>query len=289
MTILSAEGIGFRFNNSAFELKNVSLDLSEGQILGFLGRNGAGKSTVMRILLGIIRPLGGRVVYCAQPLTRAAFTSIGVLIERGAIYPNLTALENLLLHCGLRGLPNSCALDVLAEMRIDYPQKQVKAISMGMRQKLALAIALLGKPKLLVLDEPLSGLDPAVIGESLSVLRNYAAQGGAVLLSSHQLADVQQISTDICVLDGGTIAYRASMAELAASAMLQVKCDDPARAVQLLRAAGVDAALQLPLLSIKRGNARVDIVKILVSAGFFVEEVHVEPLLAKFFASDNSL
>ena len=286
MGILSVEKICFSYQKIGFQLNDISLNINDGEVLGFLGRNGAGKTTIMRIILGLIHPISGTVQFCGKRLNRSSFASIGVLIERGAIYPDLTSIENLRLHCGMRGLPFSSVSDVIHELNIDYGHKLVKSISAGMRQKLGLAIALLGRPKLLILDEPFSGLDPAVINESLMVLKNFSQGGGAILLSSHQLSDMQRIATSVSVLKDGAIVYTSTLAELEASSLLYIRCSNPERAAEILQRQGIDAGLKTPYVCVKRNSKEVDIMRILVLEDIFVDELRSEPLLDKFFVEE---
>jgi ABC-type multidrug transport system ATPase subunit len=298
MKVLNASNLCFGFENSGFSVKDVSLDVWSGEILGFLGKNGAGKTTVMRLILKVLPLLSGEIQFLSAPLQRSHFSSIGVLIERGIMYPNLSADENLHFHCGLRGLEKSCAKSVVRELKIDFGTKTVKQLSAGMRQKLGIAIALLGNPKLMLLDEPFAGLDPAAIEESLAILRKFAAGGGAILFSSHQLYDVERIATHITVIKAGEMVRSASLTALLSSSTQLLQCSDPERAVETLISAGINAAqvdksendFQIGGANSSASSIRIhssiatsEVIKRLFSAGIEIYDIRRESALQQFF------
>lgn len=189
----------------------VSIHIEKGSIYGLLGPNGAGKSTLLKLLAGLVRPTSGEIFYHDTPWRRENILEIGALIEHPAIYPNLTAKENLEVYRLMYNIPNpQCIPKVLETVRLtNTGKKTVKKFSMGMKQRLGLAIALLKEPRLLILDEPTNGLDPVGIEELRDMIRSFPEQGITVLLSSHILSEVQQVATHIGILHQGHLLYEA--------------------------------------------------------------------------------
>jgi ABC-type multidrug transport system ATPase subunit len=294
MNVLDATNLCFGFESSGFSVRDVSVQVAAGEILGFLGKNGAGKTTVMRLILRVLPLSSGRVQFLGLPLRRQNYSSIGVLIERGIMYPNLSADENLLFHCGMRGLESSCAKNVVRELKIDFGAKTVRHLSAGMRQKLGIAIALLGRPRLLILDEPFSGLDPAAIEESLSILRRFAFDGGAILFSSHQLSDVERIATTITVIASGAVSHSARLAELVSTSTHILRSAETKRVIDVLTSAGITAEFDgngaatstSSFVRIHGSTPTATIIKLLFSAGVEVDEIRRESALQQFFRED---
>lgn len=192
-------------------VQNVSLHLRPGRIYGLLGRNGAGKTTIMKMLLGLTKPTSGEVRLFGTPLhgnERALLPRVGSLIEAPGFYPNLTATENLALFADLRGVPRREAIKhVLTLVGLPYQDKKLtRDYSMGMKQRLGLAMALLHDPELLILDEPINGLDPIGIAEMRAFLLDLCHhQGKTILLSSHILSEIAQLADDIGIIDHGNL------------------------------------------------------------------------------------
>ncbi|WP_186668789.1 lantibiotic protection ABC transporter ATP-binding subunit [Sporosarcina sp. BP05] len=189
----------------------VSINIEEGSIYGLLGPNGAGKSTLLKMLAGLARPTSGEIVYQDAPWKREDILDIGALIEHPAIYPNLTAWENLEVYRLMYNISNKQSISkVLETVRLtNTGKKRAKKFSMGMKQRLGLAISLLKEPRLLILDEPTNGLDPVGIEELRELIRSFPEQGITVLLSSHNLSEVQQVATHIGILHQGNLLYEA--------------------------------------------------------------------------------
>ncbi len=196
----------------------LDLQVPHGSIYGFLGPNGAGKTTTIRMLLGLIRPTAGRVTVFGRPLDRRAMGRIGALVETPSFYPHLTGFENLALIAGLRQLPDREIQRVLEIVDLDSAAKRlVKHYSLGMSQRLGLAIALLGQPDLLILDEPTNGLDPAGIHEVRALIRDLPRQHGiSVFVSSHLLNEVEQIASHIGIVQGGRLVFQGTADDLRA-------------------------------------------------------------------------
>lgn len=191
---------------------HVSLHVPEGSVYGLLGPNGAGKSTLLKMVCGMLRPTSGSIAFAGRPWTRADLDGIGALIETPPLYDNLTARENLRVRTTLLGLPESRVDEVLAAVDLaDTGKKRAGRFSMGMRQRLGLALALIARPRLLVLDEPTNGLDPIGIEELRDQIRGFAAAGTTVIVSSHILSEVQQMADTIGIICGGRLAYEDAL------------------------------------------------------------------------------
>lgn len=190
-------------------VNNVSLQIPRGSIYGLLGPNGAGKTTIFKMLTGLIRPSAGEIIVFGEPWERRSLARIGSLIEAPALYGNLTAVENLLVHTRLLGIPKR-EIDGLLEVvdLKDTGKKLVSQFSMGMKQRLGIAIALIGDPELLILDEPANGLDPVGIQELRGLISSFPKKGITVILSSHILSEVPQIVESIGIISNGSLKYQ---------------------------------------------------------------------------------
>ena len=201
-------------------VKNINLHVKRGKIYGLLGRNGAGKTTTMKMLLGLTQPTSGEVKIWGKPLRgneKKLLPRIGSLIESPGFYPNLTATENLRIFATLRGVPNRNAIkDALDLVGLPYKDKKLfSQYSLGMKQRLAIALAVMHDPELLILDEPINGLDPIGIAEVRSFIRELCdARGKTILISSHILSEISLLADDVGIIDHGTLLEEESLAEL---------------------------------------------------------------------------
>ena len=216
---------------------HVELHVPQGCVYGFIGPNGAGKSTTMKMLLGLIHPTAGRVRLLGQELTEKSrlplLRQTGSLIESPAGYLHLTAQENLDI---------GRVLDIV-HLTQDR-NRRVGQYSLGMKQRLGIAMALLGSPKLLILDEPTNGLDPAGIQEMRALIRNMpAATGATVLISSHLLGEMEQMVEQVGIIDHGHILFEGPLTELQRHSRgnVTLRLLDPAKAAPILRANGLTA------------------------------------------------
>jgi ABC-2 type transport system ATP-binding protein len=216
----------------------LDIEVPAGVVAGFVGPNGAGKTTTLRMLLGLIRPTAGQGQVFGLPISRPAgyLHRVGALIESPAFYPGLSGVGNLMVQATLGGLdtdPIPALLDRvgLAE-RGDDPYR---TYSLGMKQRLGIAAALLGDPALLILDEPANGLDPAGIREMRELVRSLADHGPTLLISSHLLSEVQQVCDWLVVIKQGRRVFQGSLAELLATGeeALVLGCEDPGDAPRL--------------------------------------------------------
>ncbi|MEK5260059.1 lantibiotic protection ABC transporter ATP-binding protein [Paenibacillus sp. SEL3] len=193
-------------------VNNVTLSIQENSVYGLLGPNGAGKSTTLKMLTGMLRPTGGEILFQGKPWSRKDLAQIGALIESPPLYENLTARENLKVRTTLLGLPDSRIDEVLNIVDLTHTgKKRSGQFSMGMKQRLGIAIALLNHPKLLILDEPTNGLDPIGIQEQRELIRSFPKQGITVILSSHILSEVEQIVDHVGIIAGGILAYQEAV------------------------------------------------------------------------------
>ena len=228
---------------------HVELHVPQGCVYGFIGPNGAGKSTTRKMLLGLIHPTAGRVRLLGQELTEKSrlplLRQTGSLIESPAGYLHLTAQENLEIVADLKGVPHKDIGRVLDIVHLTQDRnRRVGQYSLGMKQRLGIAMALLGSPKLLILDEPTNGLDPAGIQEMRALIRNMpAATGATVLISSHLLGEMEQMVEQVGIIDHGHILFEGPLTELQRHSRgnVTLRLLDPAKAAPILRANGLTA------------------------------------------------
>ncbi len=199
---------------------DLNIHVQKGRIYGLLGRNGAGKTTTMKMLLGLTQPTSGEVLIWGKPLMenrKELLPRIGSLIESPGFYLNLTATENLRIFAALRGVPDRNAIQKALDL-VGLPYKDKKLFSqysLGMKQRLAIALAVMHDPELLILDEPINGLDPIGIAEVRSFIRNLCNERGkTILISSHILSEIAILADDIGIIDHGLLLEEKSLAEL---------------------------------------------------------------------------
>lgn len=195
-------------------LDDVSIHIPEHCVYGLLGPNGAGKSTLLKMLTGILRPTSGAITFDGHPWSREDLWNIGSLIETPPIYENLSAWENLKVRALMLGVSEARMQDVLEIVRLgDTGKKKAGAFSLGMKQRLGIAIALLHRPRFLVLDEPVNGLDPIGIQELREMIRSFPQQGITVLVSSHILSEIEQTADRIGIIVDGKLGVEGWMDE----------------------------------------------------------------------------
>ncbi len=193
-------------------VNNVSLNIRRNSVYGLLGPNGAGKSTTLKMLTGILTPTDGSITFDGHPWQRMDLLHMGALIEMPPLYENLTAYENLKVRTTLLGLEEKRIEEVLQIVRLTGTgKKRSGQFSLGMKQRLGIAIALLNHPKLLILDEPTNGLDPVGIEELRALIRSFPEKGITVILSSHNLPEVQQIADHVGIIAGGVLGYEGEL------------------------------------------------------------------------------
>jgi ABC-2 type transport system ATP-binding protein len=225
---------------------DLSFSVEPGRITGFLGPNGAGKSTTMRAILGLVRPTAGRTAVLGRPYSELEdpVRRVGVLLETFDAHPGRTGRNHLRVLALAGGIPRSRVDEVLALVDMSTAaRRRVKGYSLGMRQRLGLAAALLGDPEVLVLDEPANGLDPQGIRWLRDFLRSLATEGRTILVSSHVLSEVAQTVDDVVIIHRGSLVRQAAMAEVEAMAAgaTSVRSPDAERLAHLLGEASLEA------------------------------------------------
>jgi ABC-type multidrug transport system ATPase subunit len=213
---IELKGVTKRFRNGVTAVSNLDLQARPGEVLGFLGRNGAGKTTTMRMLVGLVRPTSGTIrVLGSPPGTPKSLSRVGALIETPTFYPHLSGLDNLRLAARYAGVPAETAERVLTEVGLaERARSRFRTYSLGMKQRLGVAAALLKDPELLILDEPTNGLDPSAVAEMRELIRAIGSGGRTVLLSSHQLTEVEQTCDRVAVIDAGKLVTEGTVSEL---------------------------------------------------------------------------
>ena len=193
-------------------VNNVDIHIQKNSVYGLLGPNGAGKSTILKMITGILRPTSGKIEFDGHPWSRKDLDNIGALIEAPPLYENLTAYENLKVRTLALNLPESRIREVLEIVQLQNTgKKKAGQFSLGMKQRLGIALALLARPKLLILDEPANGLDPIGIWDLRELIRSFPTKGMTVILSSHILSEVELIADHIGILSNGKLGYEGEI------------------------------------------------------------------------------
>ena len=278
---LAVQGLGKVYGDGYRAVSALSFQVEPGRVLGLLGPNGAGKTTVLRMLMGLISPTEGVIRVFGHAVTPGAgvLSRVGAFVEGPGFLPHVSGLANLQLYWQATGRPEADAhlpeaLEI-AGLGEDV-HRRVKTYSQGMRQRLAIAQAMLGLPDLLVMDEPTNGLDPPQIREMREVLSRYAATGRTVVLSSHLLSEVEQTCSHVVVMHRGRLVAQGPVAQLVglASAVV-VDVDDPVRAATVVTAAGASNVelTSTGMILTLNGTPRGELVRALVEAGVTVERI----------------
>lgn len=240
MDAIQTMGLCKRYGNKN-AVNNLSIQVPKGSVYGFIGRNGAGKSTTQRMICGLASPSAGEIKLFEHPVTDPTVRrKIGTLIEQPGIYPGMSALENVILQGYSIGLenPKKSALEALNAVGLSKAvKKKAKHLSLGMKQRLGLAIAMLGNPELLILDEPINGLDPEGIVQLREVIANlHRDRGVTIFISSHILGELSKIATHYGIIKDGELIEQTSAEELANKRKdyLTIKVEDAQKAAQLL-------------------------------------------------------
>lgn len=212
-TILKITNLNKIFNRKLYAVKNVSFEIKKGNVYGILGPNGSGKSTTLGIVLNVVNKTSGEFEWFeGKSSTHDALKKVGAIIERPNFYPYMTAGENLELVCKIKGTPFS-KIDEKLELvgLLERKNDKFKTFSLGMKQRLAIASALLNDPEILILDEPTNGLDPQGIRQIRDIIRIIASQGTTILLASHLLDEVEKVCSHVIVLQKGVMLYQGSV------------------------------------------------------------------------------
>lgn len=261
-SIISTSHLSKKYG-SVLRVNDLDLRVPEGCIYGFLGPNGAGKSTTLKMILGLVRPTAGDIAVFGEPMTRrnrlAILKQVGSLIESPSYYGHLSGEENLRIVQTMRGVPEKNIREVLEIVRLtDAKDKRAAHYSLGMKQRLGLAAALLGHPRLLILDEPTNGLDPAGIQEMRELIKELPQRFGmTVVVSSHLLAEIDQMADHVGIIREGELVFQDSLTALHSRSKhhLALRTTDNLHAQAILRerrlhvSEGEDGYLVLPLLN----------------------------------------
>lgn len=217
-TILSLNNLSKKFGHIQ-AVKNLSFNIEKGNVYGILGPNGSGKSTTLGIILNVVNKTSGEYTWFNGKLsTHEALKKVGAIIERPNFYPYMTASQNLKLICKIKGISPERIDEKLIEVNLfERRNSTFKTFSLGMKQRLAIASALLNDPEILILDEPTNGLDPQGIHEIREIVKSIAAKGTTILLASHLLDEVEKVCSHVVVIRKGEKLYSGSVAEMTAS------------------------------------------------------------------------
>lgn len=190
----------------------INLRVRKGSIYGLLGPNGAGKSTLLKMITGMLTPTSGRILFDGKEMERKDLSYVGALIENAPVYEKLSARENLKVRTLLYGLPDSRIQEVLEMVGLsDTGKKPAGKFSLGMKQRLGIAIAILNHPKFLILDEPTNGLDPLAVNEFRELVKHFQKEGMTLIISSHILSEIEHVADDIGIISGGRLVYQEKL------------------------------------------------------------------------------
>jgi ABC-2 type transport system ATP-binding protein len=279
MSVIAFDGLTKRFGD-VVAVDDLTVELGRGRVIGLLGPNGAGKTTTLRLLLGLVAPTSGSATIDGRPYRALdePIRHIGAVLEATSFHPGRRARDHLRVLAATAGLANHRVDEVLAEVGLaGAARRRVGGFSLGMRQRLGLAAALLGDPDVLVLDEPTNGLDPEGIRWLRDFLRAYAASGRTVLVSSHLLAEVAQTVDDVVVLAGGRLVAHAPLPELLSGrTVVRVRTPDAAALRAALDARGIQAELATPELVLAHGATCEAVWRAIAATGLVAYEIAQE-------------
>ena len=275
--VVVAESLTKRFGQ-VLAVDDLSFELEPGTITGFLGPNGAGKTTTLRMLLGLAAPSAGRALVFGKTYAELDRPSlrIGAVLEATDFHPGRSGRDHVLMLGRAVGVPDSRADEVLALVELqDAARRRVKGYSLGMRQRLGLATALLGEPELLVLDEPANGLDPEGVRWLRDFLRSFASEGRTVLVSSHVLAEVAQTVDQVLIIRGGRLVIESSLEGLTArvGGAVRVRSADPSRLAAALSREQLASSQSDDQVLIVNGTSTERVGEIAFAAGVAVHEL----------------
>jgi ABC-2 type transport system ATP-binding protein len=236
-TILSIKNLSKRYG-SVQALKDISFEIKKGHVYGILGPNGSGKSTTLGIVLNVVNKTSGEYSWFDGKIeTHDALKKVGAIIERPNFYPYMTAQENLRLVCKIKDISYAKILEKLQLVGLDERKdSRFSTFSLGMKQRLAIASALLNDPEILILDEPTNGLDPQGIRQIRDIIKNIAALGTTILLASHLLDEVEKVCTHVLVLSKGIVLYSGSVHGMSSNeGFFELQAEDSETLIQVLK------------------------------------------------------
>ncbi|KGE19637.1 ABC transporter ATP-binding protein [Paenibacillus wynnii] len=280
-TIIETTGLLKKYKGRA-AVKDLNLNIRKGEIYGFLGPNGAGKTTTIRLLLGLIAPTAGTIEIFGKDLRHEKMNilrKVGSLVESPSYYGHLTAIQNLEVIRRILNVPKSRISEVLDIVSLTGEEKRpVKGFSLGMKQRLGIASALLGNPELLILDEPTNGLDPSGIQEIRDLIKQMPKEHGiTVLVSSHLLSEIELMANTVGILHQGSMVYQDSITNLQqrAAGEMRLVVSEPEMALSFVENQGYAGVLQNGTLCFTRMNDTTvaQLVKVLVEKGHAIYRV----------------
>jgi ABC-2 type transport system ATP-binding protein len=256
---------------------DLDLAVPRGGVHGFLGPNGSGKTTTIRMLLGLARPTAGTMSLFGTPVPQRlaeVIGRVGAVVESPKFSPTFSARQNLLLLAGSVGVGRDAVDEALSRVGLgERAEDRYKSYSLGMKQRLAIAATLLKSPDLLILDEPTNGLDPAGIREIRELIRDLGEAGVTVLLSSHILAEVQQVCTSATIIGNGRMLTSGKVEDLLGRTSYRLRVGDPHAARTALEAAGMTVSQGAAALDVMTDEAGDEITRLLAEAGLYLSEL----------------
>jgi ABC-type multidrug transport system ATPase subunit len=279
--VIETRALTKRYGDSILAVDDLELRVRRGEVYGFLGPNGAGKTTTLRMLLGLVRPTSGdAAVLGAPPGSPQGLARIGAMVEAPAFYPYLSGRDNLLVLARYAGVAEGRVDTVLDEVRLSArAANRFATYSQGMKQRLGVAAALLKDPELLILDEPTNGLDPAGMAEMREFMRSLGEGGRTLVLSSHLMGEIEQVSDRVGVIRDGSLVAEGTVEELRGRAGLRVRAEPLSEAARLVSALpAVDQVISVDgLLDVAVDTAQAPAInRALVEAGIAVSELYAQ-------------
>jgi ABC-2 type transport system ATP-binding protein len=278
---LEARHLSKRFGH-VLAVDDLSFSVRRGSITGFLGPNGSGKTTTLRMLLGLVNPTSGTALVAGRPFASLDQPSryVGAALETSSFHPGRRAVDHLRVLAAQAGIPRSRVDEVLVEVDLDHARRRrVGGFSLGMRQRLSLAGALLGGPQILILDEPANGLDPEGVHWLRNFLRTFADRGGTVLVSSHLLAEISLLIDEVVIIARGRLIAESTMADLGnlASARVRVRTPNVAGLRDALRSHGVASETTGPDALLAFDTTAESVGRIAATSATVLYEISSEP------------
>jgi ABC-2 type transport system ATP-binding protein len=275
MNVVEVDNVTKSFGNIV-AVKNISFEIEKGKIFGYIGPNGAGKTTTVRLLLGILKPdLGEMKLWGEKAGNKNLLSRVGALLEQDGLYSRLSAYENLRYFGEIYGMEKNVVNERIYELLekmdlLERAKEPVKKLSKGMRRKLAIARALMHDPELLILDEPASGLDPEAQIMIRKTLATLGSEGKTILLSSHNLSDVEKVATKVGIIERGELKFLEEMKDIKRASVVEIKVDNVERAKRIIKA---EELKERGWLRVTLDGELSGIISALSKAGIKIEEI----------------
>lgn len=277
-TIVKTENLTRRFRE-VIAVKDLNIEIMKGQVFGFLGPNGSGKTTTIAMMLKLIQPTRGKVYLFGRELTADSLKRVGTVMDSHGFYANFSGRDNLMIFGSLHKPADKRRVAEVLEMAglTDRARSKFRTYSLGMKQRLSIALALLDDPELLIFDEPTNGMDPEGITEIRNLINELAGSGKTIFLASHLLTEVEQVCTHLAILKKGVVVKQGEMAGLLAEAdsgTLVIMAKDMPQAVTLLKGAGYNARQEGGKVIVKARQADAEnVTAMLASNGVYITEM----------------